>query len=274
MTVEHTRLRTTSMTKDADNPKSRKLPQKKAPFHRATPSLNVVFLGNGVVNHRAPFSRQLPAHIASSTPPMTVVPNAGAHAIGHRHQISGFPTSSLRSTFTTASPFVQNTFPPADAPSRVQTPEAYIQPASTASSAIPEPTVFSWHMEDDEDVALGYERLKGSRKAAKVHGECGYGSEFFFISPQTQAVEIPVLLPFKITLPLSRPPLAPWIIVTYPHTTARALRCRFHRIHECFAGVRHDQSQRVPHKTRERTLPGHRFTSVKQKPRPTRTCPP
>ena len=173
------------MPKDLNKPTTRKASQKKAPFHRATPSRNVVFLDNGVVTRRAPLSRQLPTYTSSpgssASRPMIehIAPNAGAHAVGSRNRIGGFPTSSLRSTFNIASPFVQSApLPSSSNPSQAGNPEVRIESTHQVSIATPGPTVLSWHIENEEEAARGYEGLKFSSKGTGGIGMSRSRNEF------------------------------------------------------------------------------------------------
>lgn len=203
------------MPKDIKQPKARKPSQKKAPFHRATPSRNIVFLDNGVVTHRAPLSRQLPTPTGTSDNSAStkehVTPNAGAHAMGLRSQVSGFPTSYLRSTFNTASPFVQSApLPSSDAPLRIDTPEPRIQATSEASAATCEPTVFSWHVEGQEDAARGYEGLKLGNRSMRARGASMSVRMSRLISLRRQDLKNPPILRSATNQTPSYPPPSAW----------------------------------------------------------------
>ncbi|KZT69910.1 hypothetical protein DAEQUDRAFT_230862 [Daedalea quercina L-15889] len=151
-----------------------KQPHERTPIQRAAPVQNTVHLENVTQPHRAPFA----AHTRPSTSTAavnTVVPNAGAHAIGRRSQADGLavPTSSHFTTFNIASPFVQiAALPSIDIPSRAETPETRIQPAIEASVADSEPMTLHWHIEEEEDAALGYQRLKCAPMSANTEGAC------------------------------------------------------------------------------------------------------
>ncbi|TFY58321.1 hypothetical protein EVJ58_g6488 [Rhodofomes roseus] len=72
----------------------------------------------------------------------------------------------MQTTFSTASPFIQTTALPSPSTStRTGTPETRIQSVAEGSPADLVPMELCWHIEDGEEVALGYERLKIGKHA-------------------------------------------------------------------------------------------------------------
>ena len=200
-------------------PKARKPSQKKAPFHRATPSRNIVFLDNGAVTRRASLSRQLPTHTSGSGEYSTtepVSPNAVAHAVGLGNQVDGFPTSHLRTTFNTSSPFVHAPLPPPNSPLRAGTTDTRIQLPSGATTTTREPTVFSWHMEDEEAAARGYEGLKLGDRSMKSQGASRSTDGSHPILPRKQVPENSPNLRSAINYTPQPLPQAPWCLANRP----------------------------------------------------------